>query len=234
MHWKQNFFLIITICLILVSSIYAKEEDCENKFTKDCPPTATPIWPDQFEQTFEETLKYPVLGSHSTNGKFFYDWTNKRYRVDRENGHYDRYCGSVYPFSNTECSHIVVDGDRYLWYPEKDYCCYCCSAQHGCGLLKPDWLSGAKFEDYVTEDGDDQTVFEKWNKPGLQDNFYFARAKDRVMRKIDQVPNDIQTFNLDSFSLGIKDQSVFTLPKECSKEKTCPFYSVCTAVRKLS
>jgi hypothetical protein len=218
---------------MLVASVMSIR-DCENEFTKDCPPTTTPVWPEQFEQNFEETLKYPVLGSHETSGKFYYDWTNKRYRVDRDNGHYDRYCGSVYPFSNTPCSHIVTEGDRYLWYPEKNYCCYCCSSQHGCGLLKPDWLDGAKFEDYVKEDGDDQTVYEKWNKPGLQDNFFFARAKDRVMRRIDQVPNDIQTFNVDSFFQGIRDQSVFTLPDKCSKESTCPFYSVCTAVRKMS
>ena len=45
-----------------------------------------------------------------TSGKFFYDWTNKVYRVDRENGKGDRYCGSVWKLTDTPCSHIVVEG----------------------------------------------------------------------------------------------------------------------------
>ena len=220
----RNQFLVFTVICILVTIVASKTESA---------PDSPPVWPAQFEESFEETLKYPILGSHTTSGKFYYDWTNKRYRVDRDNGHYDRYCGSVYTFSNTPCSHIVVEGDRYLYFPEKNYCCYCCSSDHGCGLLKPNWLDGAKFVDYVKEEGD-ETVFEKWNKPGLQDNFYMARASDRVMRQMDQVPNDIQTFDMASYYEGIRDENVFNLPDKCSKKFTCPIYSVCSALRNFS
>jgi len=40
-------------------------------------------------------MTYPVFGTFTTTGSFFYDWTNVRYRVDRADGKWDRYCGSV-------------------------------------------------------------------------------------------------------------------------------------------
>ena len=84
-----------------------------------------PVWPDKFQQTFNETFYYPVIGTHYTTGKFYYDWKNKRYRVDRANGRFDRYCGfnGVKFFQDTPCSHIVVDGWRWMVYPEKKECC---------------------------------------------------------------------------------------------------------------
>ena len=54
-------------------------------------------------------MTYSLLKLH-TQGRFFYDFTNKRYRVDRDNGKGDRYCGSVYKLQNTPCSHIVTEG----------------------------------------------------------------------------------------------------------------------------
>jgi hypothetical protein len=218
----------LAIFILSTSLIFAKICDKETH-TKDCPPETSPVWPDQFEQSFTETFTYPVIGSSQTKGKFYYDWINKRYRVDRENGKYDRYCGTVYKLTNTPCSHIVTEGDRYLYYPEKDYCCYCCSSDHGCGLLKPDWLQGAEFVDYVTEQ--DGTIYEKWDKKGLQHNYYMATAKDRIMKQIDQQPNDTQDFDVNSFKNKISDPAVFNLPSKCNKSQTCPIFSVCTALR---
>jgi hypothetical protein len=217
-------------CFILLTVIISISPQCaDGSYKKECPPTTSPVWPDQFEQTFEETFTYPILGSDKTKGKFFYDWVNKKYRVDIDNGHYDRYCGTIYKFSKTPCSHIVTSGKRYLYFPEKDYCCYCCGSEHGCGILKPDWLSDSQFVDYVEENG---VMFEKWDKKGLQHNYYYATAKDRVMRKIDQQPNDVQDFDVDSFYKGIKDENVFNLPAKCDPNFTCPLLSICTAVRK--
>ncbi len=220
----------LTITLLLTLS-FTMSLDCNgsDKYTKACAPASPPTWPDQFEQSFEETNTYPIIGSHSTSGKFFYDYLSKSYRVDRTDGHYDRYCLSIYKFSTTPCSHIVQNGDRYIYFPEKDYCCFCCDASHGCGVLKPDWLEGATFEEYVN--GDDGVTYEKWNKPGLQSNYYWATADDRIMSKIDQRPNDVQNYDVKSFKKGITDKSVFDLPKQCDKNKTCPFLSVCTPLR---
>jgi len=193
-------------------------------------PTAPPVWPNQFEQTFNETFTYPVLGSSSTSGKFFYDFLNKRYRVDRLDGKWDRYCGTAYWFRSTPCSQIVVDSKRYLYYPEKNYCCYCCNSTQGCGLLKPDWLTGATFIGYESDAAGNS--YEKWDQKGLQDNFYYSTNDDkRVMWKLDQEPNDIQTFDVASLYLGISDPKALELPQECVAADNCQFLSACTAVR---
>lgn len=40
---------------------------------------------------------------------------------------------------------LKIIGKRYLYFPEKNDCCYCCDAEHGCGVLKPDWAIDAQF-----------------------------------------------------------------------------------------
>lgn len=68
--------------------------------------------------------------------------------MDRANGRYDRYCaGSLFvpPWVNTPCNHLVKAGRRYLIWPERRTCCFCCDAAHGCGMLARDWLAGAEF-----------------------------------------------------------------------------------------
>ena len=62
-------------------------------------------------------MSLPILGSSTTSGTLFYDFTDKTYRIDRENGKWDRYCGTVYKFTNTPCSHYVKEGKRYLHFP---------------------------------------------------------------------------------------------------------------------
>ena len=193
-------------------------------------PASPPLWPSQFEQNFTEVFTYPVVGSASTKGKFFYDITNKRYRIDRENGKWDRYCGTGYWFRNTACSQIVVEGKRFLYYPEYDYCCYCCDSAHGCGILRRDWLNNATFVGFETDEMGQN--FEKWDKQGLQHNYYYATADEkRIMGKIEQQPNDIQTFDVNSFFEGIRDPSVLELPDVCKSASTCNVLSTCTAVR---
>ena len=209
-------FLILT-CLFFINSI-----------------PSTPRWPDQFEQSFTEKFSYAFLKG-TTKGNFFYDWPTRRYRVDRENGKYDRFCGSIYKFQDTPCSHIVADGNRYLYFPDKNYCCKCCENKDGCGVLKPDWLEGGKFIDL--EKDTNGVYLEKWDKPGMQSNFYWGVhsnvEEERIMRRVDQVPNDMQDFDVSSFYRGIRDHKVFDLPSKCDPNFKCSWFSVCTITRGL-
>ena len=108
---------------------------------------AYPVWPEMFQQNFEENLTYPILGTHQTHGTYYYDFANRRYRIDRANGRYDRYCGlnGAKAFIDTPCTHLVVNGMRWLIYPEKQECCQCCTSEQGCGVLFPTWMNNATF-----------------------------------------------------------------------------------------
>jgi len=205
-------FLIATVCL-------AQQQ-----------PSSPPVWPNQFQISFSETMTYPVLGSSNTTGYYYYDWTNLQYRVDRASGSWDRYCGSVEKLSDTPCSHIVVNGSRYLWFPTDNYCCYCCGDADGCGVLSPNWLQTASFVAYnQTSDG---YTLQMWNVQGLQSNYYYAIDGSMIPYEIDQVPNDIQYFNPSTYQAHISDPSIFNLPSsQCNTNNTCPFLSTCTAVR---
>lgn len=102
----------------------------------------------------------------------------------------------------------------------------CCDAAHGCGVLKPTWLSGAQFIE-------EKNGTYKWNQPGLQANYYTERVKDRVMLQINQVPNDIQDFDASTFKKSIDNiDSVFALPSYCKAGTKCSLFSTCRAVGK--
>lgn len=206
---------IFTAALIALTASFTKAD-----------PASGPVWLDQFEQSINNTFTYPYLGSSSTNATFHYDYTNKQYRINRDNGKWDRYCGTVYKFRNTPCDHIVVEGVRYLYFPEHDYCCNCCSDEHGCGILKPDWAKGAEFIGYE-DNGDTQ----KWDMKGLQSNFIWVRNADGQVTRILQQPNEDQVYLPETFSRGIQDPSVFNLPSSCSSDYKCPWISTCTLVR---
>jgi len=80
------------------------------------------------------------------NGKAFYDPKNNRERVDRTNGRYDLFCGTVMSGVTTPCQHLTVNKKRFIIFPAKSQCCFCCDADHGCGILKPDWLKDADYK----------------------------------------------------------------------------------------
>lgn len=194
-----------------------------------------PVWPNQWEAKFTEKNTYPIIGTKENSGSFFYDWTNNRYRVDRDDGKFDRYCGSVYKFTSTPCSHIVTEGKRYLYFPEKDYCCYCCDAAHGCGLTRPDWVGAAGGQFYGYTQTNDGKTLQKWEVKGLQSNFYLASNDEAaVPYEIDQGTNDFIFYKPETYKLGISNPDVFKLPSKCNAKTTCPFISVCTAVMRKS
>ena len=69
----------------------------------------------------------------------------------------------------------------------------------------------------------------KWDKKGLQSNFYWERTSDRRPLEIDQEPNDDQAFDLASYQADV-DESVFDLPARCEGAGKCSLLSLCRAV----
>ena len=178
------------------------------------------------------------MPEYRNTGTYYYDVSNPENmltRIDRDNGSKDRYCGLTHHLKKQPCSQYVDHGDRYLYYPADSSCCYCCSADHGCGVLKNDWITDGSYIGKVSHLGMD--VF-KWNKPGLQDNIYLETMENdpnmRIPIQTDMgpgtTPDFIQEFNYQTFTTKV-DPSVFTLPSSCDKTKKCPINSTCTKLR---
>ena len=190
-------------------------------------PKAKP-WANQWQSSFTEKLNIPVVGSDVTTGQFYYDYVNKLTRVDRANGKLDRYCGpNWYIFRSTPCNQYVVNGWRYIHFPEKKYCCKCCSAQQGCGIVKPDWFNQGEYK------GKNQYLgveVQEWDVKGMQSNVYAETTKDRIPKRIFQSPQSDMTFDHNTYSEQV-DKSVFKLPQN-NCETLCPALSLCGIVRR--
>jgi hypothetical protein len=65
-----------------------------------------PVFPEQYQVDFNETAK--IITTGTTKGTIYFDSKNNREVITRENGRFDRYCGSVYKTSNTACNHYVL------------------------------------------------------------------------------------------------------------------------------
>ena len=74
--------------------------------------------PHHYTQDFTETSNFYQIYKGSTKGKLYYSADKKMQRIDRENGMFDRYCGSTYLLRNTPCTHYVDENQRYLHFPE--------------------------------------------------------------------------------------------------------------------
>lgn len=191
---------------------------------------ASPMWPDVFWQPFTETTTYPLIGSHQNTGNYYYDWTIQSYRIDRNNGRYDRYCGIAgpYEFDNTPCSQIVNNGNRYIYYSEKNTCCYCCNSANGCGMLFPGWMTNATYIDTEVHNG---VMTYKWNKPGLQNNYIYETVGsvpvNRVTVSIYQVSDDDMEFGSRSNTLP---SGILNLPSICNLKTLCST-AACEGVR---
>ena len=125
-----------------------------------------PVLPNKYELDFTQHAKFgPISGD--TTGKIIIDADNNRELVTRINGKADRYCGTVYKLSNTPCNHYILENKRFLDFPDKKYCCFCCDSTHGCGIVKSDWLvtANATFSGNQTLQGDTEPSA-KWTVKG--------------------------------------------------------------------
>ena len=173
----------ILLGLILIVSI------CAGTTQVDAP--NPPMWSPSFYVAYEETF---VKGnaSYTFNGQFFYDAPNKRQRADKVNGRYDATCASILPNVSTKCQHLVVDEKRYIVFPDKNQCCMCCDAEHGCGIMRADWFKDGK---YLGQEKIVDTVYDKWVKPGniwfnfrncrclLLDDNRFQSNSEKILRR---------------------------------------------------
>ena len=180
-----------------------------------------PMWPDVFFQDFAEVTTNPVAGVHRNVGSYYYNWTMKAYKIERSNGRYDRFCGLSGPHisQDTPCTHLVVNGNRYLYYPELNQCCYCCNSTSGCGVLFPGWMQDSTYIDTEIHNG---VLTYKWFKQGNEENFFWETTggvpTNRVTIAINQVTEDDMDFGPRSSTFPA---DAFNLPGICTLSTTC-------------
>ena len=185
-----------------------------------------PYWPNVFSVNFTEKTK--VIFSHTTTGKWYYDYNSKLERIDRVNSKGDRYCGSIHPLSNTPCTHYVQsNGNRWLNFPKLNSCCLCCTEAKGCGIVKPSWLSNAT---YIGQTTYNNIKVNEYDAKGLQDNYYYqtissSPSSHPIPVRLFQSPNDDTIYDTTSFSTQPISSSIFTLPNHCVNK--CTSISVC-------
>lgn len=153
-------FIFVILCLLAAVAISQK----------------TPIWPPRFQQEIYEFWATPKVGTIS---RIWYDTGVNSQRIDRNNGRYDPFCGSVVD-GNTPCITYIINGKRTLFFPAIRTCCVCCSKPE-CGMTPRDWLSSTKFNGTDELDG---KFFYKFvdNQRDIQ---YWTTADDKqIPRKL--------------------------------------------------
>jgi hypothetical protein len=194
------------------------------------------MWSTSFYIAYDETFVKDSK-SYTFNGQMYYDANNNRQRADKVDGKYDGICGSILPNVSTPCQHLVVENKRFIVFPKKQQCCFCCDAEHGCGLLKPDWFVDGE---YLGQEKIVDTMFDKWNKKGTQtfyleipDAIYWATADENQTPR--RFSEDDATHIIDylphTFVNKTIPASVFALPSYCSASSSCPLSSKCGKFR---
>lgn len=124
--------------------------------------------------------------------------------------------------------HIFTIDKRFLDFPDKKYCCFCCDGTHGCGIVASDWLVKSNATFVGKEKLEDGASYMKWEIKGLQTNLYYHKDDAlKTPRRLFQESDDLMDFT--DYSVGIKDSSVFNLPGYCTDK--CGLTSICAALR---
>ena len=187
-----------------------------------------PDWATVWSAKFKESAAMPLLGNATITGTFTYqnDGTTFRTKVVRDTGRNDRYCGTVVTGINTPCTQIVRDGKRYLVFPQRQYCCMCCTNADGCGVVNRNWAASGVFT------GVQQGIYNEFEVQGLQSNWVWY-TQSGIPKKVFQAPQSDMIFDETTYSTAPVADSEFDLPTyKQSCETLCPDSSVCGLARK--
>ena len=119
-----------------------------------------PVYAYPFRISFDETIVQNRSKYH-INGKLFYDPDNHKSRVDRANGRYNPFCGTILTDQTTPCQQFYTNDKLFITFPSKQICCFCCDAAHGCRMSKPDELKNAIYIGTEKLDQND-VLMDKW------------------------------------------------------------------------
>jgi hypothetical protein len=129
---------------------------------------------------------------------------------------------------NTTCSHLIDNGNMYLYTPAEDQCCLCCTSAQECGVFPPNSLQYYTYVDETQYNG--ESVYE-WTfaSGGLEATYLETTESEPADRK--WVAMFMSYFNYTSFTgfTSPADTSDFELPGTCAGSDLCP--GICVFVR---
>ena len=149
-------------------------------------------------------------------------------RLDRTNGKFDPLCSSVNN-ATTPCHQLVRDSKRYIIFTLLRQCCFCCDGAHGCGILKRDWLKGAKF---VGKEDLNGQIFNKFTDADSQTDYWATTDTKEIPRKLVEGGQIFKDFIMNTFSEEYIAETIFALPSYCNEAADCPASSACSRFRK--
>ena len=174
-----------------------------------------PVWPERFQQDFVESY---TTTTNRDIGKIWFDSKRNLQRTDRTNGRWDSFCNTIQT-SNTPCTHLVLNSNRWIIFPVIKQCCFCCNATNGCGILRRDWLMGSKFAG--KEDLSGQT-FDKFVDAEAQIDYWATTDSLQIPRKLIMGKAITKDFIMNTFSTEYIADSVFAAPSFCNIANKCP------------
>lgn len=193
----------------------------------------TPVWPNVWTVPFVEDT-YSIIGVNQVYGTWYYDYSNiPASRMDRSNGRYDMFCGKNdwFGFFDTPCTHVVNNGIRYLYYPQLQVCCNCCSDADGCGVVIPTWLQNATYMGSYLYNGTIPSY--SWLLMGNDANIYTETSDplpaNRQPLELNNGPTD--RFMLPGIWNTTFSNTVFNVPTYCNSKYMCDSSSICGQVR---
>ena len=185
----------------------------------------TPVWDAQFSVPVNQTIKIRDIHTYNSTFWYYYDAVNGVSRTDHGRGQADELCRSVRgkELSDQPCTMIVnKDGWRYIIFPEESSCCRYCNAEHGCGIVRRDWLRNSTYVGQKTIRG---RLCDGWVVKGTEVNYYYATA-DAAQEPCEfyegypslKVGINIWSYSTTQYKTGPQDPKLFEVPSDCTSK----------------
>lgn len=103
----------------------------------------------------------------SNEGFWHYNWPTKEMRYDHGEGQANNFCQCAGLQTASHCNLIFSPQDMWVHFPDLKKCCRACTAEQGCSILKPDWISGGNYSyGGRFKLGMDVELCDTWSEPG--------------------------------------------------------------------
>ncbi|EAR87557.1 transmembrane protein, putative (macronuclear) [Tetrahymena thermophila SB210] len=194
--------------------------------------SATPLpphWPNVFAKDFVE-ISTKGNQTLADVGTYYYNFAENTQLLTRSNGQFDFFCG--FNDEPLACDQIIVENNRYVYFPEQDSCCYCCGQDQGCSVLKPDWFIDPEYhgqQEYSGVQAYWWVIYEQPDQKGP--NYYIETTEENP---IDRKPLHLARNNYELNFVSDSYRTQFpqiTLPTACKATNLGKCPGVCAKIR---